>query len=151
MQKGCDPVHRAETFILVVHQFTWMSMQRVSRVRIGGWLILILRCLILWPLPTPLPPYLAQYYCRAELDKKRKYDERICKVERGTFSPLVFPLPVAWVPQLQLFTNKLPLWVLRRGVIPTAMYCIGLDVVSVFAAPFCCHVFAGIKIWLSPV
>ena len=51
---------------------------------------------------------LAQCYRRAELDKKRKYDERICEVERGTFSPLVFFL-VAWVPQLQLFTNELSL------------------------------------------
>ena len=33
---------------------------------------------------------LAQCYRQAELDKKRKYDERICEVERGTFSPLVF-------------------------------------------------------------
>ena len=33
---------------------------------------------------------LAQCYRRAELDKKRKYDERIREVERGTFSPLVF-------------------------------------------------------------
>ena len=32
---------------------------------------------------------LAQCYRWAELDKKRKYDERI-EVERGTFSPLVF-------------------------------------------------------------
>ena len=29
---------------------------------------------------------LAQCYCKAELDKKRKYDERICKVERDLFS-----------------------------------------------------------------
>ena len=33
---------------------------------------------------------LAQRYCRAELDKKRRYDEWICEVERGTFSPLIF-------------------------------------------------------------
>ena len=33
---------------------------------------------------------LAQCYRRAELDKKRRYDERIREVERGTFSPLVF-------------------------------------------------------------
>ena len=33
---------------------------------------------------------LTQCYCQAELDKKRKYDERIREVERGTFSPLVF-------------------------------------------------------------
>ena len=33
---------------------------------------------------------LAQCYRWAGLDKKRKYDERIREVERGTFSPLVF-------------------------------------------------------------
>ena len=33
---------------------------------------------------------LAQGYRRTELDKKRKKDERIREVERGTFSPLVF-------------------------------------------------------------
>ena len=33
---------------------------------------------------------LAQCYRRAELDKKRKYDERIREVENGTFSPLIF-------------------------------------------------------------
>ena len=33
---------------------------------------------------------LAQCYHRAELDKRQKYDERICEVERGTFSPLIF-------------------------------------------------------------
>ena len=33
---------------------------------------------------------LAQCYHHAELDKKRKYDERICEVKRGTFSPLIF-------------------------------------------------------------
>ena len=33
---------------------------------------------------------LAQCYRWAELDKKRRYDERIREVERGTFSPLVF-------------------------------------------------------------
>ena len=33
---------------------------------------------------------LVQCYYWAELDKKRKYDERIREVERGTFSPLVF-------------------------------------------------------------
>ena len=33
---------------------------------------------------------LAQCYRQAELDKKRMYDERVCEVERGTFSPLVF-------------------------------------------------------------
>ena len=33
---------------------------------------------------------LAQCYHRAELDKKRKYDERIRQVENGTFSPLIF-------------------------------------------------------------
>ena len=33
---------------------------------------------------------LAQCYRRAELDRKRKYDERIREVENGTFSPLIF-------------------------------------------------------------
>ena len=33
---------------------------------------------------------LAQCYRRAELDKRRMYDERVREVERGTFSPLVF-------------------------------------------------------------
>ena len=33
---------------------------------------------------------LTQCYRRAELDKRRKYDERIWEVERGTFSPLIF-------------------------------------------------------------
>ena len=33
---------------------------------------------------------LTQCYRRAELDKRRKYDERIREVERGTFSPLIF-------------------------------------------------------------
>ena len=51
---------------------------------------------------------LAQCYRQAELDKQRKYDERIYEVERGTFLLWFFPLPVAWVPQLQLFTNELP-------------------------------------------
>ena len=32
---------------------------------------------------------LTQCYRRAELDKRRKYDERIREVERGTFSPLI--------------------------------------------------------------
>ena len=52
---------------------------------------------------------LAQCNRRAELDKKRKYDERIREVERGTFLLWFFLLLVAWVPQLQLFTNELPL------------------------------------------
>ena len=39
---------------------------------------------------TYLSSPLAQCYRRAELDKKRKYDERIQEIERGTFSPLVF-------------------------------------------------------------
>ena len=43
---------------------------------------------------------LAQCYCQAELDKIRKHAERIHEVERGTFSPLVFPPPVEWVLQL---------------------------------------------------
>jgi len=34
--------------------------------------------------------YLAQFFCRAEFNKKRMYDERVHEVERGTFSPLVF-------------------------------------------------------------
>ena len=33
---------------------------------------------------------LTQCYRRAELEKKRKYEERIREVEHGTFSPLVF-------------------------------------------------------------
>ena len=33
---------------------------------------------------------LGQCFCRAELDKKHMYDERVHEVERGTFSPLVF-------------------------------------------------------------
>jgi len=28
--------------------------------------------------------------CRACTDKRRKYDQRICEVERGTFSPFIF-------------------------------------------------------------
>ena len=52
---------------------------------------------------------LAQCYGQAELDKKRKYDERIREVERETFSLWFFLLLVAWVPQLQLFTNELPI------------------------------------------
>ena len=33
---------------------------------------------------------LPQCYRRAELEKKRKYEEKIREVEHGTFSPLVF-------------------------------------------------------------
>ena len=39
---------------------------------------------------TYASPPLTQWYCCAELDKRQKYDERICEVERGTFSPLIF-------------------------------------------------------------
>ena len=54
---------------------------------------------------NPNVTYTVQCYRWAELDKKRKYNERICEVERGTFSPLVFPILVTWIPQLQFFTN----------------------------------------------
>ena len=40
--------------------------------------------------PTYASSSLAQCYHRAELDKRRKYDERIQEVKRGSFSPLVF-------------------------------------------------------------
>jgi len=40
--------------------------------------------------PTHCSVSLIQCYRRAELEKKRKYEERICEVEHGTFSPLVF-------------------------------------------------------------
>ena len=33
---------------------------------------------------------LACVYCRHEQAKKRLYEERICQVERGSFTPLVF-------------------------------------------------------------
>ena len=46
-------------------------------------------------------------YRRAELDKKRKYDERIREVERGTFSRLIFPPLVEWVLWLLLFSSVL--------------------------------------------
>ena len=40
--------------------------------------------------PTHCSVSLPQCYRRAELEKKRKYEERIHEVEHGTFSPLVF-------------------------------------------------------------
>ena len=40
--------------------------------------------------PTHCSVSLPQCYRRAELEKKRKYEERIREVEHGTFSPLVF-------------------------------------------------------------
>ena len=50
---------------------------------------------------------LTRCYRRAELDKRRKYDERIREVERGTFSPLIFPHQVEWALQPGLFINAL--------------------------------------------
>ena len=40
--------------------------------------------------PTHCSVSLTQCYRHAELEKKRKYEERIHEVEHGTFSPLVF-------------------------------------------------------------
>ena len=64
----------------------------------------------------------------------------MCEVERGTsvrlrggpFLLWFSPPPVEWVLQLWLFINGLLLPFIKRGVIFTAMYCIGLDVVFVF-------------------
>ena len=63
----------------------WMLVQRISGVEIGGW-----RKGFNPFASTYASSPLAQCYCRAELDKKRMYDERICEVENGTFSPLIF-------------------------------------------------------------
>ena len=75
---------------------------------------------------------LGQCYCRAELDIKENMMKESMRLRGELFLLWFFPLLVAWVPQLHLFTNELPLWFLRRGVIPTTMCCIGLDVVFVF-------------------
>ena len=50
---------------------------------------------------------LTQCYRQAKLDKRRKYDEPIQEVERGTFSPLIFPHQVEWAPQQRLFIDTL--------------------------------------------
>ena len=50
---------------------------------------------------------LTQCYCQAELHKRRKYDEPIWEVERGTFSPLIFPHQMEWAPQQRLFIDTL--------------------------------------------
>jgi len=39
---------------------------------------------------------LAQCYCQAELEKKRMYDERVCEVKRGTFSPCIGLFLLRW-------------------------------------------------------
>ena len=49
---------------------------------------------------------LAQCYCRAELDKKRRYDERIREVERRTFSPLIFSSSGGMGPTATLISEK---------------------------------------------
>ena len=40
--------------------------------------------------PTHCSVSIPQCYRHAELEKKRKYEERVCNVEHGSFSPLVF-------------------------------------------------------------
>ena len=50
---------------------------------------------------------LAQCYCRAELDKKRMYDERIREVENGTFSPLIFSSPGGMGPSATVVFKRI--------------------------------------------
>ena len=40
---------------------------------------------------------LTQYYRRLELDKKHAYEARVCEVELGCFTPLVFSTQFWWI------------------------------------------------------
>ena len=52
----------------------------------------------------PLP----QCFRSHEREKRRAYEQRLCEVEHGSFTPLVFAAKVAWERQLQSHMGGLP-------------------------------------------
>jgi len=64
-----------------VEDGAWLDVRlRVFGIMTGGWLSLTLKYLINPFAPSYLTSSITQYYHRAELEKKRKYDDRIGEV-----------------------------------------------------------------------
>ena len=57
-------------------------------------------------------PAVASLYRRFKQEKQRRYEQRICEVEMGSFTPLVFSTLGEWAMLLQLCIRELLPWFL---------------------------------------
>ena len=48
-----------------------------------------------------------QIYSKHEIEKKRKYAERILQIEQGNFTPLIFTTTGGMAPECQMFHSRL--------------------------------------------
>ena len=58
--------------------------------------------------PTNATRSLPQMYSQHEQEKKRKYNDRVIEVERGTFTPLVFSTTGGMGKEASIFLKRLP-------------------------------------------
>ena len=70
--------------------------------------------------PTNLKHPLESSYCLHEMKKRRQYDERVLKVEQGSFTPLVFSTSGGMGRQATVFFKRLASLLAGKKTIPTA-------------------------------